>query len=168
MGSDDQAREPVPEIGTYVTQFVVGAVGDTDQELLSLSALLYGKLGLARAYYSGFHPVEQTPFENLTPTDPLREYRLYQASFLLRDYGWSVEDLSFLKDGNLRTDIDPKRAWAEQYLREAPIEIMTANRQQLLRIPGLGPVGVDPILKARRQGKLTDLPHLRPLNLQSS
>jgi predicted DNA-binding helix-hairpin-helix protein len=68
---------------------------------------------LTRAYYSGFSPVEQTPFENLMLTDPMREHRLYQASFLLRDYQWRVEDLPFLEDGNLRTDIDPKRAWAE-------------------------------------------------------
>ena len=112
-------EHPYQKLARTVTQFVVGAVGDTDQELLSLSDRLYRKFGLARAYYSGFHPVEQTPFENLTPTDPLREYRLYQASFLLRDYGWSVEDLSFLEDGNLRIDIDPKRAWAERNLREA-------------------------------------------------
>jgi predicted DNA-binding helix-hairpin-helix protein len=156
------------KLARTVTQFVVGAVGDTDHELLTLSNRLYRKLGLTRAYYSGFHPVEQTPFENLTPTDPLREYRLYQASFLLRDYSWRVEDLPFLEDGNLRTDIDPKRAWAERYLREAPIEIMTADRQQLLRVPGLGPVSADAILKARRQGKLTDLSHLRQLNIRAS
>lgn len=161
-------ENPYQKLARTVTQFVVGAVSDTDQELLSLSNRLYRKLGLARAYYSGFHPVEQTPFENLTPTDPLREYRLYQASFLLRDYGWSVEDLSFLEDGNLRTDIDPKRAWAERYLREAPIEIMAANRQQLLRIPGIGPKGASAILKARRQGTLTDLSHLRQLNIHTS
>ena len=74
---------------------MVGAVGDTDQELLSLSSRLYRHYGLMRAYYSGFSPVIQTPFENLPSTDPLREHRLYQASFLLRDYGWKVEDLPF-------------------------------------------------------------------------
>jgi len=150
-----------------VTQFVVGAVGDTDQELLSLSDRLYRKFGLARAYYSGFHPVEQTPFENLTPTDPLREYRLYQASFLLRDYGWSVEDLSFLEDGNLRIDVDPKRAWAERNLREAPVDVMNATRRQLLRVPGIGPIGAEAIIRARRLGGLTDLAHLRKLNIHA-
>jgi predicted DNA-binding helix-hairpin-helix protein len=78
-----------------VTQFVVGAVGDTDQELLSLNNRLYRRYGLTRAYYSGFSPVIQTPFENLPATDPLREHHLYQASFLLRDYGWKVGDLPF-------------------------------------------------------------------------
>jgi predicted DNA-binding helix-hairpin-helix protein len=158
---------PYEKLAGTVTQFVVGAVGDTDQELLSLSNRLYRHYGLTRAYYSGFSPVIQTPFENLPATDPLREHRLYQASFLLRDYGWSVEDLPFLSDGNMLLDTDPKRAWAERYLREAPIEIMKASRNQLLRVPGIGPVGADAILKARRQGKLTEISHLRQLNIRA-
>lgn len=158
---------PYEKLASTVTQFVVGAVGDTDKELLSLSSQLYRTLGLTRAYYSGFSPVEQTPFENLPPTDPLREHRLYQASFLLRDYGWSVEDLPFLLDGNMELALDPKRAWAERYLREAPLEIMTTKREQLLRIPGIGPVGADAILKARRQGKITTLADLQKLGIRA-
>jgi predicted DNA-binding helix-hairpin-helix protein len=131
-----------------------------------VSNRLYRQYGLTRAYYSGFSPVIQTPFENLPATDPLREHRLYQASFLLRDYGWRVEDLPFLSDGNMELALDPKRAWAERFLRDAPIEIMTANRQQLLRIPGIGPVGAGTILKARRQGKLTNLSDLQKLGIR--
>lgn len=160
-------EHPYQKLAGTVTQFVVGAVGDTDQELLSLSNRLYRQYGLTRAYYSGFSPVIQTPFENLLPTDPLREHRLYQASFLLRDYGWKVEDLPFLTDGNMLLDKDPKRAWAERYLREAPLEIMTARREQLLRVPGIGPVGADAILKARRQGKVTSLTDLRKLGIRA-
>src|SRR5438270_6978530 len=158
---------PYEKLAGTVTQFVVGAVGDTDQELLSLSSRLYRHYELTRAYYSGFSPVIQTPFENLPATDPLREHRLYQASFLLRDYGWKVEDLPFLTDGNMLLDMDPKRAWAERYLREAPVEIMTASCQELLRVPGIGPVGANAILRARRQGHLTDLSHLRQLNIRA-
>src|SRR2546429_541685 len=158
---------PYEKLAGTVTQFVVGAVGDTDQELLSLSNRLYRQYGLTRAYYSGFSPVVQTPFENLPSTDPLREHRLYQASFLLRDYGWKVDDLTFLSDGNMELALDPKRAWAERYLREAPVEIMTARRDQLLRIPGIGPVGADEILKARRQVKLTSLTDLRKLGIRA-
>ena len=158
---------PYEKLAGTVTQFVVGAVGDTDHELLSLSNHLYRQYGLTRAYYSGFSPVIQTPFENLPATDPLREHRLYQASFLLRDYGWKVEDLPFLTDGNMELALDPKRAWAERYLREAPLEIMTARRDQLLRIPGIGPVGADAILKARRQGKLTSLTDLQKLGIRA-
>ena len=158
---------PNEKLAGTVTQFVVGAVGDTDQELLALSHRLYSQYGLTRAYYSGFSPVIQTPFENLPATDPLREHRLYQASFLLRDYGWKVEELPFLSDGNLELALDPKRAWAERSLREAPLEIMTARRDQLLRLPGIGPVSADAILKARRQGKLTSLTDLQKLGIRA-
>ena len=158
---------PYEKLASSVTQFVVGAVGDTDLELLALSNRLYRQYGLARAYYSGFSPVIQTPFENLPATDPLREHRLYQASFLLRDYGWKVEDLPFLTDGNMELALDPKRAWAERYLRDAPIEIMTARRDQLLRLPGIGPVSANVILKARRQGKLTSLTDLQKLGIRA-
>jgi predicted DNA-binding helix-hairpin-helix protein len=160
-------EHPYEKLARTVTQFVVGAVGDTDLELLSLSSRLYRQMGLTRAYYSGFSPVEQTPFENLASTDPLREHRLYQASFLLRDYGWSVEDLPFMSDGNLELELDPKRAWAERHLRCAPIDIMQASKQQLLRVPGIGPGGADAILRARRLGRLTDLSHLRRLNIRA-
>src|SRR5438309_12062638 len=148
LAEEIRREHPHQKLAGTVTQFVVGAVGDTDQELLSLSNRLYRHYGLTRAYYSGFSPVIQTPFENLPATDPLREHRLYQASFLLRDYGWKVEDLPFLTDGNMELALDPKRAWAERYLREAPVDIMKANREQLLRVPGIGPVGADAILHA--------------------
>ncbi len=167
LAEEIRRTHPHEKLAGTVTQFVVGAVGDTDQELLSLSNRLYRQMGLTRTYYSAFSPVEQTPFENLLPADPLREHRLYQASFLLRDYGWSVKDLTFLQDGNLRTDIDPKRAWAEIHLRYAPVEVMKAERGQLLRIPGIGPIGADAIIKARRQGNLTDLTDLQKLGIRA-
>ena len=158
---------PYEKLASSVTQFVVGAVGDTDLELLSLSNRLYRQYGLTRAYYSGFSPVIQTPFENLPATDPMREHRLYQASFLLRDYGWKVEDLPFLTDENIELALDPKRAWAERYLREAPIEIMTARRDQLLRLPGIGPMSADAILNARRKGKLTSVTDLQKIGIRA-
>ena len=158
-------EHPYEKLARTVTQFVVGAVGDTDLELLSLSQRLYRLTGLSRVYYSGFSPVRQTPFENLPAIDPLREHRLYQASFLLRDYGWSVKDLSFLTDDNLTLTTDPKQAWADQYLRHAPVDIMNADRAQLLRVPGIGPVAAEAIMKARRTGRITDLSHLRQLHI---
>jgi predicted DNA-binding helix-hairpin-helix protein len=152
---------------SIVTQFVVGAVGDTDLELLSLSEKLYRQMGLARTYYSGFNPVMDTPFENLEPTLPVRELRLYQSSFLLRDYGWSVEELPFEDGGNLRLDVDPKRAWADVHLRLSPIEVMNASRDELMRIPGIGPKGADSILTARRIGHLTDISDLRAIGIRA-
>jgi predicted DNA-binding helix-hairpin-helix protein len=155
------------KLASLVTQFVVGAVGDTDLELLSVSEKLYRQVGLQRAYYMAFNPVAQTPFENLTPTVPLREFRLYQSSFLLRDYQWDVEDLPFESSGNLTLDVDPKRAWADKHLRHAPIDVMQADRETLMRIPGVGPRSAGAILKARQQGRLTELPHLKALGIRS-
>ncbi len=163
-----QIRQRDPRIrASVVTQFVVGAVGDTDVELLSLSANLYGKLGLARAYYSAFSPVAGTPFENLSATPPKRQFRLYQSSFLLRDYAWEVEDLPFLADGNLNTAIDPKLAWADQHLRHAPVDLMRADRLQLMRLPGVGAKGADAILQARRTRAIRDLGQLAKLGIKA-
>ena len=149
-----------------ITQFVVGAVGDTDLELLQVTEHLYQRMGLRRAYYSAFHPVSHTPFDNLAPTLPQREFRLYQASFLLRDYGWQFEELPFQADANLPLDNDPKQHWANANLVQAPVEVNTATRDQLLRVPGIGPVAADAILKARGQARLQDLAHLRTLGVR--
>jgi predicted DNA-binding helix-hairpin-helix protein len=163
----EKLRREGRKAASIVTQFVVGAVGDTDLELLTLTERLHRQMGLARAYYSAFHPIEQTPFENLTAVLPLREHRLYQASFLLRDYGWDSEDLSFVDDGNLRLDVDPKRAWADAHLRQQPIDVMLADKAALMRIPGIGPKGAEAILKARAQRRLTDLSQLRALGIHA-
>ena len=141
-------------------------MGDTDLELLQTSETLFQQMGLRRTYYSAFRPASQTPFENLAPVAAERAIRLYQSSFLLRDYGWDLEELSFAADANLRLDMDPKRAWAEENLKSAPVEVNRASRLELLRVPGIGPKTADAILAARRQGKLTDLGHLRALGLR--
>ena len=148
---------------SLTTQFVVGAVGETDLELLLTAAQLYGTLGLARAYFSGFGPVPDTPLEGHAPIALKREQRLYQASFLLRDYGFDVEELPFEGEGNLPLDVDPKLAWARAHLVEQPIEVNTADRASLLRVPGIGPTIADRIVRARRKGTLRELSHLRQL-----
>ncbi|MEZ4864585.1 MAG: helix-hairpin-helix domain-containing protein [Caldilineaceae bacterium] len=153
---------------SVVTQFVVGAVGDTDLELLQVSEHLYQQLGLRRAYYSAFRPVSQTPFEELAPTPALREHRLYQASFLLRDYGWQVEDLPFQANTNLPLEVDPKQAWAEKHLRQAPVELNRASRSELLRVPGIGPKGADAILAARSKARITELAHLHTIGIRDT
>jgi predicted DNA-binding helix-hairpin-helix protein len=147
------------------TQFVVGGADETDLELLQTTQMLYQRLRLARAYYSGFAPVEGTPLEGRTAIDPWRQSRLYQASFLLRDYGFDVEDLPFSGRGDLPLDADPKLAWARQNLAEAPLEINRADRHTLLRIPGIGPKSADTILQARAHGRLTSLESLRALGI---
>lgn len=150
-----------------MTQFVVGAVGDTDLELLSVSDRLYNQLHLARVYYSGFSPVIDTPLENTPAIAAIREHRLYQASYLLRDYGWNVEDLPFVDAGNLRTDVDPKQAFAEATLKHAPVDLQQAERHELLRVPQIGPAGADAIISARRERRITSLSQLRALGIKA-
>src|SRR5688572_30348607 len=148
-----------------VTQFVAGGSDETDLELLTTTDWLMKNVRLTRAYYSAFHPIRDTPLENKAAVDPLREHRLYQASFLLRDYGFDLEEMPFLQNGNLPLPTDPKLAWAQQNLKEKPLEINKAERRELLRIPGIGPKNADAILVARRNGKLRDVTALRRLGI---
>ena len=148
-----------------VTQYVVGGSDESDLELLTTTSWLHKNVHLGRAYFSAFSPIRDTPLENKAPTDPLREHRLYQASFLLRDYGFDLEELPFVGDGNLPLPTDPKMAWAQANLNEHPVEINRAEKSQLLRVPGIGPKGANAILRARRAGKLRDLSMLKKLGI---
>lgn len=147
------------------TQFVAGGSDESDLELLTTTDWLMKNVRLKRAYFSAFHPIEDTPMENKPAVDPIREHRLYQASFLLRDYGFDLEEMPFIQDGNLPLTTDPKLAWAQQNLQGTPVEINNADRRELLRIPGIGPKGAEAILRARRTNKLRDLMALRKLGI---
>jgi len=147
------------------TQFVVGPAGETDLELISITAHLTKISKVARTYFEAFSPVPGTPFENQPAEDPLRQHRLYQASFLLRDYGFDVEDFSFSSAGFLPLEIDPKKAYAQTYLKHSPIELNTANREDLLRIPGIGPAGATAISSTRRNQKLHDISQLKKMGI---
>lgn len=135
------------------TQFVVGAAGESDLEILSTTSWLTRTQGLARAYFEAFTPVAGTPLEGHPPEDPLREHRLYQASFLLRDYGFDLEELAFDAAGRLPLDLDPKQAYARAHLTGRPVDVNRSGREELLRVPGIGPAGVRAILAARRAGQ---------------
>ena len=148
-----------------VTQFVAGGSGESDLELLTTTDYLYHHLGLRRAYFSPFNPIQGTPLENHPPTPIIREHRLYQASFLLRDYGFDLEEMPFEADGSLPTQTDPKLAWAQNNLTHNPIEINTAEYQTLLRVPGIGVKGAQAILQARQQSKIRDLSALKKMGL---
>lgn len=150
-----------------VTQYVVGPAGESDEELLQASQRLYREVGLRRAYYSGFNPIDDTPLEEATPTPPVREHRLYQADFMLRQYGFRAEELPFDRDGNLPHDRDPKLAWAEQHPEAFPIEINRASQALLLRVPGIGPAGAATIVNARREARLQSLAELEKLGIRS-
>ncbi|MBN1483474.1 MAG: radical SAM protein [Chloroflexia bacterium] len=162
----EQIRQSMPgRWPSTTTQFVVGPAGESDRELLHTTEYLYHKLGLVRAYFSSFSPVPDTPLAHHPPTSHRREQRLYQASFLLRDYGFAFRELPFDDAGNLPLQGDPKLLWAERYLLPSPLEINTATREQLLRVPGIGPQGAERVLQARREGRLRHLGDLRRLGI---
>jgi len=120
---------------------------------------------LKRAYFSAFHPILDTPLENKAAVNPMREHRLYQASFLLRDYGFELEDLPFASDENLPLHTDPKLAWAQMNLVHTPVEVNLADKHQLMKIPGIGIKGAEAILSARRINKLRNLSSLKKLGV---
>ncbi|MBI5950085.1 MAG: hypothetical protein HY865_00375 [Chloroflexi bacterium] len=148
-----------------VTQFVAGGSDESDLELLTTTNWLNKNISLKRAYFSAFNPIPGTPFEDKPPTDPMREHRLYQASFLLRDYGFDLEDLPFTSQSNLPLQVDPKQAWAQTNLRDRPVEINKAEKRELLRVPGIGLRGAEAILSARKLRRLRDLSALRKLGV---
>ncbi|MBN1201572.1 MAG: radical SAM protein [Anaerolineae bacterium] len=154
----EHTGEPVP---SSTTEFVVGPAGEPDLEILSTTDYLHRQLGLARAYFSAFKPVIETPLDNYPATDLTRQLRLYQASFLLRDYSFELEELPFTGEGNLPLGIDPKHAWADMNLLHAPLEVNTASRHDLMRIPGIGGKGAARIIAARRKNTLRSLSDLR-------
>lgn len=168
----DEIRKTVPAHKGWnrrwpssVTQFVAGGADESDLELLTTTEWLHKNVRLSRAYFSAFFPIPDTPMENKAAVDPLREHRLYQASFLLRDYGFDLEELPFVDGGNLPLASDPKLAWARQNLSERPVEINRAEKRELLRVPGIGPKGAEAILRARREGGLRELSNLRKLGV---
>lgn len=148
------------------TQFVVGPAGETDFELLRSVTWLYKHVGLRRAYFSAFIPVPETPLENSEHTPLLREHRLYQAEFLLRTYGFSLEELAFQgSDFNLPLNYDPKMVFALGRPGRYPVEVNKATREDLLRIPGIGKRSTSRILALRRQGRITDIQELKNLGV---
>lgn len=131
------------------TQMIVGASPEKDGQILRLSQALYRNMELKRVYYSSYVPVVADPLLPDKQTGQLREHRLYQADWLLRFYGFTVEEL--VSEGeNLSTDYDPKCAWALKNLHLFPVEINRASLEELLRVPGIGARSAQKILKARR------------------
>ena len=109
--------------GGQTTQFVVGAAGESDREILGATSQLYRQVDLRRAYFSAFQPVRGTPLEGLPATRSLREHRLYQSDFLMRQYGFGYHELVFDGEGNLPFEADPKRIWAQHHPERFPVEV---------------------------------------------
>jgi predicted DNA-binding helix-hairpin-helix protein len=143
------------------TQFIVGAADEKDAEIVKYMAGLYDRLNMHRVYFSAYQrtvgdkslPPEQTPPNR--PTDIFtREHRLYQADWLLRKYGFGESDIIFGDDGNLSLSTDPKEVWAKSHPERFPVDVNRASRFSLLRVPGLGPITVNRILKCRKHSRL--------------
>ncbi len=150
------------------TQFVVGAVGESDLDLLETSAKLKSDFNIVRAYFSRFTPIIDTPFENFSPLNPWRQHRLYQAFYLLRDYKFTLNEINFTSTGNLTLEKDPKLTWAETNLLESPIELNDAEYSQLIKVPGIGPVTAKKLLKTRLYGKIRDVSTLKKIGIPLS
>lgn len=161
-----RTRRLITESGLRVsqtTQLVVGASGETDREILDSIGRLYEELKISRTYFSGFRPVPDTPLDGLPPANPKRIARLYQADFLIRRYSFRTDEIPLDENGNLPLDIDPKMKWALSHPEIFPVEVNTADKELLLRVPGIGPRTADRILEMRKGGKIKDLEVLKRL-----
>ena len=138
------------------TQMIVGADGASDSTILTTSARLYGDFRLKRVYYSAYSPIPDAA-RTLPPAPPplLREHRLYQADWLMRFYGFEAPEITAANPGGmLDLELDPKLAWALAHRGRFPVDVNTASRELLLRVPGFGTRSVARILAARRSGRL--------------
>ena len=149
------------------TQFVVGGAGETDRELLAASQVLHKDHDLLRVYFSALTPHLGTPFAHHAPVPKRREQRLYQADFLIRDYGFTESELSYDENGLLPLEKDPKLIWAERFMKHQPVEINSASREQLLRIPGIGPKNALAVIRTRKAHTLSDLSALKKIGIQT-
>jgi putative DNA modification/repair radical SAM protein len=147
-----KARPPKFAPAGQSTQLIVGADGAPDTEIIDRSASLYGGYGLRRVYYSAFSPIPDASSALPVTKPPLmREHRLYQADWLMRFYGFSPPEIGEATTGGmLDLAIDPKLAWALNRREEFPVDVNTAPRERLLRVPGLGVKSVDRMISVRR------------------
>jgi len=146
------------------TQFIVGASDETDREIIHYMVGLYKRLRFKRVYFSAYQRGlgdESIPGEQKGASDPreqfIREHRLYQVDFLIRKYGFRIEDIVLDRYGNLSADKDPKEMWAERHPEFFPVRLNRASREELVRVPGIGPETASRIIDMRRVHKITDV-----------
>jgi predicted DNA-binding helix-hairpin-helix protein len=149
-------------------QFVVGATPDTDRTLIGRVTELYARGGIHHAQFSAFRPIRDTPMEQVPATPVLREQRLYQADYLLRRYGFGADELVYDGGGNLPLAQEPKVAWALAHPERFPVEVRTASRSALIRVPGIGPATARRIVTERGTAILRGLGDLRRLGVVTS
>ena len=147
------------------TQLIIGATPENDYDILTLSTDLYQRFGLKRVFFSAYMPIADDPRlpHPETPVPLRREHRLYQADWLMRFYGFEAAELVAHDAPFLDLDVDPKLAWALTVPERFPVEVNSASKEALLRVPGFGPASVRKICRARRAHRLTfdDLDRLK-------
>lgn len=148
------------------TQMIVGATNESDLKIIKVADHFYQKFNMKRVYYSGYVPVLQdSRLPSLHSQVPVqREHRLYQADWLMRFYGFEADEIVDFQNPFLDLEIDPKLSWALRNREKFPVNINTASKEMLLRIPGVGVKSVNKILMARKFRKL-DMEHLRKLGV---
>ncbi|MDO6438626.1 putative DNA modification/repair radical SAM protein [Cyclobacterium sp. 1_MG-2023] len=142
--------------GGQSTQMIIGASGESDQQIMWTSNYFYKKFELKRVYYSGYIPISydsRLPHIG-TEVPMLRENRLYQTDWLMRFYGFEVHEILNESHKNLDLEVDPKLGWALRNLEYFPVDVNTADREMLARIPGVGMKSVHKIIQARRFRRL--------------
>ena len=160
----DTGRGFVPAVQS--TQMIIGAAGESDYEIMTVSEALYQRFDLKRVFYSAFINVNQdADLPTLESGPPLRrEHRLYQADFLLRYYGFEADELLSPSRPNFNVFLDPKCDWALGHMESFPVEVNTADYDTLLRVPGIGVKSASRIIRARRTGSL-DYRHLKKMGV---
>jgi predicted DNA-binding helix-hairpin-helix protein len=152
------------------TQFIVGAAGEPDAQIVKYMYGLYERLKMNRVYFSAYQKElgdESIMAEQEKPTDIfMREHRLYQVDFLLRKYGFAESDIIFDESGNLSLATDPKEMWAMKHPEFFPIDVNRASREALLRVPGLGLVTVKRILQQRGKNRINHLEDIGKVGLR--
>jgi predicted DNA-binding helix-hairpin-helix protein len=159
-------KDPAYRARSHTTQFVVGAGGESDRELLRCVWDCYRGVGLDRAYFSAYQPPDRDAPAPATAANLLtREHRLYQADWLVRRYGFAFDELPFDPAGGLDPVKDPKQVWADRHPDFFPVEVNRAEYGALLRVPGIGPTGASRIVKERRAGALRRVADLARLGV---
>ncbi|MBU2596404.1 MAG: hypothetical protein KJ757_02410, partial [Planctomycetes bacterium] len=156
-----QSRRKVKQ----TTQFIVGAAGETDQHIIKYTATLYERMGLNRVYFSIYQHNNTENRENANLQDGfMREHRLYQVDFLFRKYGFTQSDIIYDSSGLLSIETDPKEIWAKNHPEFFPVNVNTAPRYELLRVPGLGLTTVERILERRKVAKISSIDDIDIVN----
>lgn len=159
-------KAPVFAPAGQSTQMVIGATPETDLDILYLANGFYKKMNLRRVYYSGYVPISndnRLPAIG-TPVPMVRENRLYQADWLLRFYGFEVQEIVSPQNPLLDMDIDPKLGWALRNMQVFPVDINKADLQLIKRIPGIGVQSAMKIVAARKFATLT-FEHLKKIGV---